>query len=274
MLASILNCARIPAAFDAIADVYDEIFTDSEIGKAQRSQVWREADQLFPPGQRILEINCGTGVDAMHLAERGLRVLACDSSPGMIAVARRRLAGTSHGGQLEFRVLPTEEIALLRDEAPFEGLLSNFAGLNCVEDLRKTARDLALLLKPGAKMLLCVFGRHCAWEIAWHVVRGDRRKAFRRFQRPGSLANLGNESQVQVRYPSVRMMARLFAPVFRLKQWCGVGIAVPPSSFEHLTGRFPRAFHMAAAMDAYLGRTPILRGLADHILLTFERVVA
>src|SRR5439155_1758061 len=75
------------APFDAIADTYDESFSDSSIGRAQRRVVWMETDRTFQAGQRILEINCGTGIDALHLAHRGVAVLACDASPRMIAVA-------------------------------------------------------------------------------------------------------------------------------------------------------------------------------------------
>ncbi|HET7841684.1 MAG TPA: methyltransferase domain-containing protein, partial [Terriglobia bacterium] len=83
-----------PAAFDALAESYDDAFTNTLIGRAQRACVWGEIDRHFKPAQTILEINCGTGVDALHLAERGVRVVACDASPGMIAAARRRLAET------------------------------------------------------------------------------------------------------------------------------------------------------------------------------------
>src|SRR5579863_1932910 len=79
------------APFDAIAERYDETFTTSKIGKAQRSSVWKELEKAFRPGDRVLEIGCGTGVDACFLAERGVTVVACDSSPRMIAVTSHRV---------------------------------------------------------------------------------------------------------------------------------------------------------------------------------------
>jgi ubiquinone/menaquinone biosynthesis C-methylase UbiE len=53
-----------PAPFDRIANVYDDIFSNSRIGLVQRKAVWAELDRNFRPGESILEINCGTGVDA------------------------------------------------------------------------------------------------------------------------------------------------------------------------------------------------------------------
>src|SRR5580700_6520470 len=79
------------APFDAVANRYDETFTSSSIGRAQRLAVWAEMAKVFRPGDRALEIGCGTGVDACFLAERGVQVVASDSSSQMIAVAERRV---------------------------------------------------------------------------------------------------------------------------------------------------------------------------------------
>src|SRR5713101_6806235 len=101
------------APFDAVAEAYDDAFTNSRVGRAQRDAVWEELDRVFQPGQRVLEINCGTGVDAVHLASRGVEVLACDAAPRMIEVARRRLLRANLGVGVEFRTLATEEIGKL-----------------------------------------------------------------------------------------------------------------------------------------------------------------
>ena len=190
--------------FDAIAEAYDDHFTHSLIGKAQRQAVWEEMDRHFRPGQRILEINCGTGVDAEHLARRGVRVVACDSSSGMIAVARRNIAAWSH--LVDLRLLSTERIGQLAEEAPFDGALSNFAGLNCVEDLASVARDLARLVRRGGKAVLCVFGRHCLWEILWFTIQVSTKRAFRRVTDEGVTAKLTPGHSVVVRYPSLRLL--------------------------------------------------------------------
>jgi ubiquinone/menaquinone biosynthesis C-methylase UbiE len=61
----------LAAPFDAVAARYDETFTFSRIGQAQRAAVWRELAKTFQAGDRTLEIGCGTGVDACFLAEIG-----------------------------------------------------------------------------------------------------------------------------------------------------------------------------------------------------------
>lgn len=260
-----------------MAETYDDTFTASRIGFAQRAAVTRELDVAFAPGQRILEINCGTGVDAVYLARRGLRILACDSSPRMIAIARRRVARLGLEDHVEFRLLATEELgAIVRDQEParYDGALSNFAGLNCVENLAAVASNLARLLKPGAQAVFCLFGRFCVWEILWYLGQGKAAKAFRRLHPVGDLARLAEGVTVRVRYPSVPGISRALAPYFRLRRRKGVGVIVPPSYLESWAQRFPRTLAVLAEADRKLERWPPFRNLADHALLTFERTEA
>jgi SAM-dependent methyltransferase len=259
------------APFDAIADRYDETFTTSRIGRAQRASVWQELGKAFRPGDRVLEIGCGTGVDACFLAERGVRVLACDSSPQMIVVATRRIAENKKLGSVQPHLLAAEDIASLRNSDFFDGAFSNFGALNCVQDLRQLAKDLSILLRPGATALLCWMGRCCLWEITWYLTQGKPGKALRRFHREGVMARLVEGASVRVFYPSVRLLAQTFAPEFQLKSVKGIGVFVPPSYLEMWANRFPDLFGLSVRADSFLGHCPGIRTFADHILLEFRR---
>jgi ubiquinone/menaquinone biosynthesis C-methylase UbiE len=262
------------AAFDAVAETYDEVFTRSRIGLAQRAAVYRELDRAFLPGQRILELNCGTGADAVYLARRGVSVLACDASTSMIDIAHRRTAQTDLEVRPDYRLLPTESVNTLIEtegQAAFDGLLSNFAGLNCVENISPVARSLARLLKPGAAALICVFGRVCAWEMLWYLGHGEPSKAFRRLRPGGARARLAEGVSVHVCYPSVRTLVRLFWPHFRLRRWKGIGVTVPPTYLETVACRFPVLLRAMTGADRWLGACPGLRCVADHALIWFER---
>jgi SAM-dependent methyltransferase len=259
------------AYWDIAADDYDQIFPDTLIGHAQRDAVWQELSTVFHSGDRVLELNCGTGIDAVHLAENGVRVLACDISPRMIELARRRLHATKFGGLIDFRVLATEGIRVLGNEGPFDGAFSNFSGLNCVEDLPAVARNLAQLLRPGARVLLCMVGRFFVWEIAWYLAHGNPRKAMRRFK-SGSVGRLSDNATVRVYYRSVGAVERIFAPEFQLRHRIGVGVTLPPSYAENCARRFPRILERLARADRWLGRIPVVRSMADCALLQFERV--
>lgn len=259
------------APFDAIAARYDETFTTSQIGQAQRSSVWKELERAFRPGDRVLDIGCGTGVDACFLAERGVQVVACDSSPQMIAVATHRLKKSGQASLVQPRMLAAEEIGTLRGATVFDGAFSNFGALNCVHDLDTVARSLAGLLRPGAKVLLCWMGPCCLWEIVSYLARAEPEKAFRRFRREGVTAQFASGAPLRIHYPSVRSIARTFAPEFRLISCKGIGIFVPPSYLEAWAKKFPRLLHLGTRADSWLARCPGIRLLADHLLLEFER---
>jgi SAM-dependent methyltransferase len=261
------------APFDAIAERYDETFTSSKIGQAQRAAVWKELGKAFHAGDRVLELGCGTGVDACVLAQRGTAVFACDSSPLMIAAAQRNTENmrSTGAGSVHLQLLRAEEILSLRKWGPFDGAFSNFGALNCIENLRPLAIDLAALLKPRSSLLLCLMGPCCAWEIAWYLAKGKPSRAFRRMQRQGVVARLADRGVVHVRYPTVHSLTRAFSPEFRLKSLKGIGVLVPPSYIEHQAARFPRLFKFSSLADSILGYCPGIRVLADHILLRFER---
>src|SRR5271156_286629 len=137
------------SAFDAIASAYDSQFTATTLGAAMRRAVWARCAVRFASGSRVLEMNCGTGEDALWLARRGVQVLATDVSPAMLQVAQDKLAALPGSPPARFQRLAWEELETL-GEGSFDGMLSNFGGLNCVADLREPARLLAAKLRPGA----------------------------------------------------------------------------------------------------------------------------
>lgn len=271
MSVSILETEIARAPFDAVAERYDEGFTFSKIGQAQRSAVWRELARTFHAGDRVLEIGCGTGVDACFLADRGVRVVACDSSSAMIEVAARRVRETG-ADNVDLRVLAAENLAEIEQEGPFDGVFSNFGALNCVEDLNAVGQDLGRLLKPGGTALLCFLGPSCIWEVVWYLLKAKPRKAFRRWRSAGTTAELAPESRIQVRYYGVRSMARIFAPSLRLRSWRGIGLLVPPSYVELFAKRLPALLQLAEWADSLLTRCPVIRAGSDHILVKLERV--
>jgi hypothetical protein len=129
----------------------------------------------------------------------------------------------------------------------FDGALSNFGALNCVEDLKPIARALGTLVRPGGHVAICTIGRFCAWEMLYY------KKAFRRWTgRAGD-----------IRYPTVRQFRADFAADFELRYWTGIGMLVPPS-YVKLPARI---VHILARLD----RLPFLRACADHRLLVFKR---
>jgi len=256
--------------WDTAAETYVQDFTGTGIGETRRQAVWRRLDKLFFPGQKLLELNCGTGIDAVHLAHKGMQLVACDISSRMIDLARQLATSTGTRQLIDFRVLPNEEIGSLTGENVFDGAFSNFCGLNCVEDLPAVVRELTRLVKPGAPVLLCMIGRFVPWEIMWFMAHGKPGKALRRLR--GSNFRPSDPGTVRIQRPSVSEIARIMSPAFSLKRWSGVGITVPPTYTENRMQHFPRMIQGLAGIDRLIEDLPLFRRMADCVVLEFECV--
>jgi SAM-dependent methyltransferase len=257
-------------AFDSMAESYDDLFTRSMIGRAQRGAVWDALLDAFGPGAHILELNCGTGEDALFLARHDISVLACDGSDGMIRTARKRKRDEDPNAPIQFELLPTEHLAKLHPGHLFDGALSNFSGLNCVSNLDPVVWDLATLVKARAPVLICLSTRFCLAETLWFLLHGDFRKAFRRT--PGVAHAKVSEFMVKVHYPTLRQVRESFSPWFRLRSCTGIGVAVPPSYLEPMIRKYPRLLGLLHWVDKRISHLPLLRIMGDHMLLHFERV--
>jgi SAM-dependent methyltransferase len=256
-------------AFDRLARNYDDTFTRSAIGRAQRNAIWDVLPRFFNSGDRILELNCGTGEDAIFLARRGISVFAYDASPRMVEATRSRVLRESLDGRVQVELLATEDLDTFPQLQLFDGVFSNFSGLNCVADLEATARHLSQLVKPGASIVICLCTRFCFFEILWFLMHGEFRKAFRRTS--GRARARLEGFQVRLQYPTLRRLRRIFSPDFKLRFCRGVGIFVPPSYVEPWACKHPRGLRMLESIDRLICDLPGFRVVGDHFLVCFER---
>src|SRR5262245_35614173 len=90
-------------AFDAMADEYDDV-------QATYYRHWfdvidrdMEEELRAPgPGQRALDLCCGTGIQSLRLAGLGYRVTGVDLAPQLLAIAKGKLAAAGHDGAAAF----------------------------------------------------------------------------------------------------------------------------------------------------------------------------
>lgn len=107
-------------------------------------------DHLNPqPGERILDVGCGTGHLSAEIAARGARVVGIDASPQMVEAARSAYPG------VEF--LQADACGFVAD-APYDGVFSN-AALHWIKPPPEAARTMAQSLRPGGRLVLEMGGR-------------------------------------------------------------------------------------------------------------------
>jgi SAM-dependent methyltransferase len=254
-------------AFDDMAGTYDATFTNTQVGRVLREIVWSRLEQVFRPAQRVLELGCGTGEDAVRLAGSGVKVVATDPSSRMIQMAHRKTLMANCEERIEFRCVAMEDIDTFADGEMFDGVLSNFGAVNCVRDLRTLVADVAGRLGPGAPLLWVVMGRHAPWEWFWYLTRGEWRNAWRRL-RPDGVKWRG----MTIFYPTPAQMNSLLRPYFAITRLAPLGIALPPSYAAAWLDRSPFAMTVLTRLERWAQRSSLLASWSDHFIVEAVRL--
>jgi SAM-dependent methyltransferase len=105
------------------------------------------------PGDAVLDIGCGAGVDSLvaaHLVGAGGRVVGLDVTPAMVERARARLSqlGLAH---VTFQVGEAEVLPF--PEGSFNAVISNGV-FNLTFDKAKALHEAHRVLKPGGRLML------------------------------------------------------------------------------------------------------------------------
>jgi len=254
--------------FDDMAAAYDASFTTTAFGVCLRALVWERLDAAFKgTATRVLEIGCGTGEDAVHLARSGIHVLATDASMPMLRMAAAKAERAGCAERIEFRCVPMERLGAELAGERFDGVCSNFGAMNCVARLDLVVADIAPLLDPGARLVWVVMGRHVPWEWAWFLARGDLRKAFRRCHK-GGVAWRG----LNISYPTPAELARTLAPYFAPLRHRSLGFVLPPSYAARWLERSPRLLSALVRLERAAQRWQALAAVADHYVFEARRL--
>src|ERR1700676_2007795 len=138
-----------------------------------RREMWRRLDATFAPATRLIDLGCGTGLDAVRMAKLGHHVTATDWSPQMVQRTSDRAEREHLTDRVRAIVVGAHELQHLDGHAIYDGAYSNLGPLNCVPELADVSRECARLLKPGGALVFTVIGRICPWGMA-HYVRQRR----------------------------------------------------------------------------------------------------
>lgn len=258
------------AAFDSVAANYDGPRGNNPLIQDMRREMWRWLDESFPRASHLLDIGCGTGLDAVRMAERGHGVLATDWSPRMVERTRGRAAGARMGDRVRTAAIGAHELARIEGSSIFDGAYSNLGPLNCLPDLTPVSRECSRLIKPGGRLVFTVIGRWCPWEIAYYASRADWSRVSVRFSRRMMPVRM-NGHTVWTRYWTPTELYRRFAREFALVHCRALCLFAPPPYLTWLRDRHSAWFERLWRWDRRVGGWPLLRGLGDHFLIVMAR---
>ena len=257
-------------AFDSVAADYDGERGNNALIQDMRTEMWRWLDATFPSGSRLLDLGCGTGLDAVRMARLGHQVTASDWSPAMVRRTEERARQERQDARVRAVNVGAHELGRLEGAGGFDGAYSNLGALNCLPDLSDTARECARLLRPGGALVFTVIGRVCPWEIAHYARRGRWARLGVRFAR--GLVPVGmNARTVWTRYYSPREFYRPFRRHFALAHFRGLCLFAPPPYLTAVRERHPAAYERLWRLDRRAAGWPLLRGMGDHFLIEMRR---
>jgi ubiquinone/menaquinone biosynthesis C-methylase UbiE len=256
----------VAEAFSRKALVYDAFGENHANLARMRRKFYAHIESVMPAGGRLLEINAGTGQDAVELARRGFRVHTTDFAPGMIAQIEEKIARLGLQDRLTVQPLSFTELERVEGE-PFDGLYSNSGGLNCIADLTAVTRSLPTVLKPGARVTWVIMPRVCPWELA--VIPKDPRVGTRRLRRGGILAHVEGV-HFMTYYFSAGQAERAFGPRFRRVRLEGLSVFTPTADNKTFAVNHPRLFRALARLDDGLSTRRPFNGWGDFFILTME----
>ncbi|MBN8703720.1 MAG: methyltransferase domain-containing protein [Bacteroidetes bacterium] len=260
---------NVEQAFDLYATNYDEEFTSSFVGKAQRNVVYHNLNSTLDKENAVLEVNCGTGEDALWLSPKVNSVIATDISASMINTAKIKLQKT----QLDNVKLEISSYADLSKKFlpnSFDVVFSNFGGLNCIDEheFMQAIDAMTKLLKPKGKLVFVIMGRFCLVESLYFLFKLNLKKIFRRLSRSGISTTI-NDITFNTYYYSPKKIKQLTGASFKMLRLRGVGILLPPS---YLSNKFSsKLTNIIYGVDLFLSRFSWSAYISDHYYIELEK---
>jgi ubiquinone/menaquinone biosynthesis C-methylase UbiE len=255
-------------AFDAVADRYDGPLGNNAAIQTMRDALIREVQRRVAPGSLLLDLGCGTGIDAVSLAAQGHRVVAVDWSPAMLQRTRERARAHGVSDRISVRLLGLHELTTLQP-LHVDAVYSDLGALNCALD-PSVLSVCESLVRPHGFVIASTLPHLCPWEVAIHLLKRDPSRAFVRLSRDAVPVPLGGE-MVWTRYLSPREVVAAFGSGFDLISRRALLLTAPPPYMERLWTRFPRVCATARHIDSVLGQLPVLRDMGDHSLVVLRR---
>jgi SAM-dependent methyltransferase len=257
-------------AFDSVAADYDGPRGNNSLVQDMREEMWRLLDATFAPGTRLLDLGCGTGLDAVRLARAGHDIVATDWSPRMVERTSQRAEREQLKDRVQTLTVGSHELFRIEGCQQFDGAYSNLGALNCVPDLASVAAECRRLLKSDGRLVFAVIGRVCPWEIGYYTVKRNWARLKVRFAR--EMVPVGmNKRVVWTRYYTPGQFYAPFRQYFSLLECRALCLFAPPPYLTWVKERHRAWYERLWRIDRYAGGWPLLRSMGDHFVIVMQR---
>ena len=257
-------------AFSRQAAVFDAQYAANDIVHYKRKRVRNVLLQNLKPGSFILELNAGTGDDAVFLAQQGHNVHATDIAAGMQEKLVEKVAASGLSSMVSNECCSFTALNMLLNKGPFDCIFSNFAGLNCTDEVGKVLDGFDALLKPGGIVVLVVLPKFCLLETAL-VLKGKFKTATRRFFSANGRSAKIDGVPFTCWYYNPGFIRKRLRKQFQHLNTEGLCSLVPPSYIENFGTQYPKLFHWLCKMENRLKDKWPWRNCGDYYIISFKK---
>lgn len=261
------NIEKVNLAFTKQSLIYDEYEKSNKILEWMRQQVYDAALKYLKSGNKILELNSGTGTDALYFAKLGFEVLCTDLSDGMIEIISEKIKKENPGNRIRVLQCSYTELDKISGEK-FDFIFSNFGGLNCIKDLTAVTRHFPNLLNENGKVCLVIMPLVCPWEIM-QVIKFNFKFAFRRFSKFGADANVEGVS-FKTYYFSYKKIKSALRSKFKIIYKQGLAVFTPIPQMENFIKKHPTFVKLLQKLDEMFSKHFPLNLVGDHLIIIAE----
>jgi ubiquinone/menaquinone biosynthesis C-methylase UbiE len=267
-----INEKLASVAFNRQSVVFDELYGSNSIVRYKRERVYEHVDKFLPAGSYILELNAGTGEDALHFAGKGHRVHATDIASRMqeTMVGKIKEAGLTE--RITNELCSFTRLADLEEKGPFDMILSNFAGLNCTGDLDKVLRSFKPLLRPGGLVTLVIMPPFCIWE-SMLLFKGKFRTALRRLSAGRGVPARVEGTSFYCWYYRPSYIIRRLRDSYDVLQVEGLCSIVPPSYMENFAEIHPSLFRALVRLESRFKQSWPWKFVGDYYIISLRKKV-
>jgi ubiquinone/menaquinone biosynthesis C-methylase UbiE len=264
-----INEAGAAEAFSKQSGVFDQLYGKDGVIRYKRERVRKHMLDRLKPGSKLLELNCGTGEDALFFAQKGFTVHATDISEAMLSVLDEK-SGFLKGLHLTTEQCSFTQLTQLKNHGPFDAVYSNFGGLNCTGELDKVLVSLTPLVKPGGLITMVIISPFCFWETLL-VFKGRFSTAFRRF-----FSSNGRKARVEGVFFNCWYYSPSFIRKHINKEFEQVGLEglctiVPPSYIEGFSDKYPKLFRFLSKKENSLKSYWPWRSMGDYFIISLRK---
>jgi ubiquinone/menaquinone biosynthesis C-methylase UbiE len=271
---------HVARGYDLIAASYDDVEVANAVGRRVRKRMQDALFRSFRPGDRVLELGCGTGIEALALAARGVDVVATDLSEAMVERVREKVKARNLSN-VAVRRLAAHNVGRLAHEfgeASFQGAYAHGGVLNMDPRLGDVADGLARLLRPTGRFLCTVVNQASLFEVLFYPLVLKPRKAFRRLGNviPIPITSLDPFKRyvVPTRFYSPRTFVRIFENAFALHRLEGLQILLPPWNLAEYVDRLEPLARAVETVERRLADKAPFNAWGSLFLAEFVRVEA